>query len=472
MEDYKQNGQYLKILSTAEVLNKFGRTNMTPIEIEKGMNHNLKTNLITADPSQGYSLAIQYMTEWFYRRFPNDFFKHKYLDASHVLDQFNHITTRELIKNPKPSAHISIDDDTDYNRENIDLYNLGTTLYNNRCRYKDAFFIDRERSLYISLAFMQLKLNFGFNIKLNTKSVQDHVFSICEMAFRAGGSQKHYLDVDFPIPPELIGQLACDLNMCNEDGKYDVRDMLSYFNKHSTLALLYKFNSATHNMEFFLKVPRVLIHIKTGRVQKSQGQIRDMIYTDYTLRFDCEVLFPAIKFFAYYSLHQWEHIKSYTQLDAKSFLFGVTNLCNIPKTDEHGWPWEIRVPYTLSSKEELEAFKNKELITIDIDPLFSTNGMRQVIEYTKSIALSPETFINIMAFNYLHYIPIAINWNCMKLQFTKPLDSTEIHFIIYLDKEYMHNSLSVIREYEQTRLKPHNDNIGDQINLGTKLPNL
>ena len=468
----QQDGKYLEILSTEEVMRRFGRTNSLPLTIERGIKKNLKTNLITVDLATPYSLAIQYMTSWFYAKFPKDFFKHKYLDASHILDDFNRIPTRELIKNPKPAAHISIDDDTDYNRENIDLYNLGQTLYSNRCRYKDAFFIDREKDLYISLCFMQMKLNFGFNIKLNTKSVQDYVFSVCEMAFRAGGSQKHYLDVDFPIPPELIGQLACDLNMCNENGKYDVKEMLSYFNKHSALALLYKFNSATHNMEFFLKIPRVLIHIKTSRVQKSQGQIKDMIYTDYTIRFDCEVLFPAIKFFAYYSLHQWEHLKSYTVLDTRSFLFGVTNLCNIPNTDEHGWSWDIRVPYTLSTKEELEAFKNKELITIDIDPIFRTNGVRQAIDYTKSIALSPEAFINVMAFNYLSYIPIQINWNCMKLQFLKPLDSLEVHFIIYMDKEYLHNTLGIIREYEETRLKPTNDHLGDQINQGTKVPNL
>lgn len=472
MEEYKQEGAYFRILSTGEVLERFGRLNDLPIDISKGISTNLKTNLITPDLSQAYSLAIQYMTNWFYSKFPKDFFKHKYLDASHVMDQFSHIPTRELIKNPKPSAHISIDDDTDHNRNNVDLHNLGQTLYNNRCRYKDAFFIDREKHLYISLCFMQMKLNFGFNIKVNTKSVQDHVWSISEMAFRAGGSQKHYLDVDYPISPELIGQLACDLHMCNENGKFDVREMLSYFNKHSTLALLYKFNPATHNMEFFLKIPKVLIHIKTSRVQKSQGQVRDMIYTDYTVRFDCEVLFPAIKFFAYYSLHQWQHIKSYTRLDAQSFLFGVTNLCNIPTTDEHGWQWDIRVPYNLSTKEELDAFKNKELISIDIDPLFQNDGIRRAIEYTKSIALSPDAFINIMAFNYLHYIPISINWNCMKVNFVEPLDSTEIHFIIYIDKDYLHNTLSIIREYAETRIKPTDNIIGDQMNIGTKMPNL
>lgn len=470
--EYKtQTGEYLRVIPAEEIYKRFGKTDLLPIEFEKNMNHELKTNLITTDLYLSYSLAIQYITEWFYRKFPSDFFKHKYVDASHVIDQFNHIPTRELIKNPKPSCHIAVNDDTDYNRENIDLYNLGQTLYTNRARYNDAFFVDREKQLYISLVFMQLKMNYDFNIKLNTKATQDAIFNTCDMAFRAGGSQKHYVDVDMPIPLELIGQLACDLNMCNEDNKFDVTEMLSYFNKHSRLALIYKFNPATQNHEFFLKIPKVLIYIKTSRIQKSQGQIRDMLYTDFTVSFNCEVYFPAIKFFAYYSLRQWENIKSYTKLDTKSFLFGITNLCNIPNIDEHGWTWEARIPYTLESKRELELFNNRKPITVDINDIFK-GELREVIEYTKSIALTPETFINTKAFNYLSYIPFTIDWNNMSITFDEPLESLEIYFVIYIDKEYLNNTLTTIKKYKEIRINPTKNIIGDQINLETKRPNL
>lgn len=471
MKDLEQHGEYLKVIPAEEIYKKYGKTDLLPIEIEKNMKVDLKTNLITTDLYLFYGMAIQYISEWFYKKFPDDFFKHKYVDAAHVIDQFNHIPVRELIKNPKPSCHIAVEDDAYYNRENIDLYNLGQTLYTNRARYNDAFFVDREKNLFISLVFMQLKMNFTFNIKLNTKSVQDNIFNLCEMAFRAGGSQKHYLDIDMPIPIELIGQLACDLNMCNEDNKFDVTEMLSYFNKHSRLALLYKFNPGTHNYEFFLKVPKVLIYIKTSRVDKAQGQLRDMIYTDFTVRFNAEVYFPAIKFFVYYSLHQWQHIKSYTKLDTKSFLFGVTNLCNIPTTDEHGWTWEARIPYTLESKKELELFKNKKLITIDISNLFQ-GELREALEYTKSIAISPGAFINIKAFNLTKYIPTSIDWGNLTITFQEPLDSLEIYFITYIDKEYMHNTIGILKNYREVRMNPTKNIIGDQINLGTKTPNL
>jgi hypothetical protein len=466
-----QPGRYVKVLSTREVLERFGVTKGLPIDIKKTCHHKLKTNLIVAQLYQSYSLAIQYMNNWFYKRFPKNFFKHKYLDLSHIHDQTQRYTMRELIKTNKPSAHITVDEDTEYNRSNIDLYNLGLTLYNNRCNYRDAFFIDRERNTYISIAFGEVRMEFGFNIHVSTKSVQDDVFALCDMAFRGGGSQKNYVDIDYPIPHELIGQVACDAGLCNEDGMYEVNDMLHYFNMRSKLALMYKFNEATGNMEFFLRIPRCRIHIRTSRIQKQQGQQRNMIYNDFGVNFTCEVFFPYLKFFAYYSLIEREHLESYTVLDTKSFLFGITTLANIPAVDEHGWPWEFRSKYELSTKEEMEAFNNKQPVTIDIDPIF-INELREVIDATKANAISPSRFINIMAFNWVDYIQVAIDWENMKLTFTEPLTSTEIHFVVYIDKEFMHNTLGNIKMFKYARLRPNDNHLGPDIELGTKLPNL
>ena len=474
MQEINQDGQYYAIMSTEEVLNRFGRRDLLPIEIGKSQERSLKTNLIIPPLYQAYSVAIQYMSNWFYKRFDDknkEFFKHKYLDLSHVMDQMNHYPIREIIKNSKPSAHIMVEDDTEYDRNGVDLHNLGLTLYNNKARYKDAFFIDRIKNTYISLCFMELHMEFNFSIRVATKSVQDDIFAFCEMAFRAGGSEKHYIDMDYPIPPELIGQIACDAGLCNEDNKYDVHEMLHYFNQRSKLALLYKFNQATGNMEYFIRIPKCRIHLRTSKIQKQQGQLKGMIYNDFVINFRTELFFPSPKFFAYYSLIQRDHIKSITALDTKSFLFGLTKLCNIPPLDEHGWPWEFRSTYQLESPEELKAFKNKELISISIDPLF-IEGLREAIEATKQIAISPSAFINIMAFNYLRYIPVEINWCCMKLNFLEPLESQEIHLVIYVNKEFLHTTLGNIKQYKQARLRPADDRIGPGIELGTKTINL
>lgn len=471
MSQYEQEGQYYDVISTEEVLRRFGRKDLLPIEFGSSQTSSLKTNLIIPHRYQAYSLAIEYMQNWFYRRFAKGFFKHKYLDGSHVMDQMNHYPIREIIKNSRPSAHIVVEDDTDYNRNGVDLHNLGLTLYNNRARYNDAFFIDRINSTYISMCMMEMLMRFTFNVRVATKSVQDDVYSLCDMAFRAGGSEKHYIDFDYPIPMELVGQIACDAHMCNSNNQYDVREMLRYFNHRSKLALLYKYDQSTGNMGYYLRIPRCRIHMKTSKIQKNQGRLNGMVYTDFVVSFTTEVYFPSIKFFAYYSLTKREHIKSITALDTKSFLFGLTNLCNIPNTDEHGWQWEFRSTYQLSSEEELRRFAKKEPVSIDLNPIF-IGELRDAIELTKSIAISPSAFVNVKAFNYLRYIPTRINWACMQIDFLESLDSQEIHFVVYLDKEYMHSTLGTIKHYEDVRLRPSNTRIGAGIELGTKTVNL
>ena len=466
----EQHGKYYKVLSNEDVLNALGQTEYMPIQINKSYDHKLKTNLIVPPVYQAYSLAIEYMSYWFYSKFPSNFFKHKFLDASHVLDQFRKLRNKDLLVVNKPAAHIVVDQDRSYNRERIDLHNLGLNLYSNHCSYKDAFFIDREKHIYISMVMKMLLLNFNFSIRVATRSVQQDISDVAEMAFRAGGSQKHYLDVDYPIPKELIGQLACDLNMCNDNNLYNVIDMLHYLNQRSGLAFLYKFNTATGNMDYFLRVPRVMIHIRTGDINIDQGTPQSMITNNYTVNFECQVRFPAIKFFAYYSYIERESIKSITKLDTKSFLVGVTNLCSIPHTNSKGWNWDFRTTYTFNSKEELEKLKNKELLSIDINEI--TGEFRDTIEYTKSIAINPEVFIEIKAFNYVDFVPIEIDWDHMIIHFLKPLTTAEVHLIFYINKEYIHNTMSMLKQYDKYRLKPHDDKIGPNINIGTKLPNL
>ena len=463
-------GVYYKVLSDEEILAKFGSKDLLPIKLEKSTTTKLKTNLIIPPKYQSYSLAIEYMSDWFYKKWPKYFFHHKYLDASHVMDQFRKLKTRDLIVLNKPAAHIAVNEDPSYNRNNIDLHNMGVTIYENRAGIKNSFFIDREKNIYITMVPRQIKLGFKFSIRVSTKSVQDDVAEIADMTFRANGSQKHYIDADFPVPKELIGQIATDVGLCR-DGKYRVDEMLKYLNSKSNLPFLYKFNPAINDMDYFLRLPHILVHIRTGGIEKSEASMRNMSATDFIASFDCEVLFPAIKFFAYYSMIQRESLHSITQLDAKSFLFGVTNLCNIPPVNEKGWQWSYRKTCTLNDKEEIEKINNKELITIDMDNFFN-NKVIDIINYTKYIALSPEVFIDIKAFNFTKYIPISINWNCLKLTFEEPLETQEVYLIFYMDNKYIHDTIKLLEDHKNTRMRDAKDHIGPLKNLGTKLPNL
>ena len=466
-----QSGTYYKEISTSELVSRLGYKDLLPLRLEQTQETKLKTNLIVPPKYQCYSLAIEYMSNWFYKKFPDKFFKHKYLDASHVMDQFRKLPTRELIVINKPAAHITVDEDQEYNRNGIDIHNMGGTLYTNRARWNDAFFVDRELNTYISMVMRQIKLTFSFTVRVNTKHIQDDVAEIADVVFRANGTQKHFEDMDFPVPKELIGQIAVDKGMCNGEGYYDVKTMLKYLNQHSKFTFIYKFNPATGGMDYYLRLIRQVVHLRTSSIMKDQAVYKSMSATDFMVRFNVEVLFPAIKFFAYYSMIKRDLIHSITQLDTKSFLFGVTNLANVPPVDEHGWNWEFRNNYTLETPEEIKAYEKKEPVTIHIAEAFQ-GELLEVINYTKEIALSPSKFINIKAFNWVSYIPLEINWDTMTVTFLQPLKSKEIYFFFYIDKEYMHNSLVILKKIDTERIRPYNNHMKADIELGTKLPNL
>ena len=200
----------IQVLSSTDLINIFGRTDMLPVHVYKDFYKKLKTNLIIPSSNQAYSMCIEYMSKWFYNKFPEGFFRSTFLEASNIMDQLRSMSNKQLIGSMKPCAAVSADLDLSFNRESLDLHNMGLTLYSNHCSFRDAFFVDKKKHLYISLTTELLLMNFQFRIKLDTRALQLDVAKMCQMAFRANGTQKHYNDVDYPVPKELISQIASD----------------------------------------------------------------------------------------------------------------------------------------------------------------------------------------------------------------------------------------------------------------------
>lgn len=444
----------LRVVSTEEILSAYGRTDLLPIHIQKDYCKNLKTNLLVPSTNQSYSTAVEYITKWFYNKFKDGFFKHTYLEATHMFHEFRRLKKKELLNIPKPACVISASLDNSYDRERLDLYNLGANLYNNRCSFRDAFFIDRDRHLFVSLAFELLLINFSFRMRFATKATQIDVAKMCQLAFRAGGSQKHYLDIDFKVPEELLEQLAIDLgfgvNACHKI--IDTAEFLHYINMRSRLMFYYKFNAATGNMEYFLKIPSNVVHIKTNEVSIDDGSMHGMLSTNYEVRFDCQVRFPSIKFFAYYCMKVRESIECKARLDASSFLVTISNFAKIPSKNDRGWQWNLQSEYDFNDPKDEEKIRNKELMSIQFDSL--VGDLRTVIDYTKSIAISPEAFLDIRVYNGFKFVPISIDWRTYTMKFLTPIDSIKCYIIVYMDNEYFHNIISAVKKYKETRVQP------------------
>ena len=290
---------------------------------------------------------------------------------------------------------------------------------------------------------------------------------MCQMAFRAGGTQKHYNDIDYPLPKELMNQLAEDaLGLCIRDGDIlNVTRFLHYVNSHSRLPVLYKFNAATHNMEYFLKAPQTIVHIKTNEISIDAGNDIGMAKSDYGVSFDTNVRFPTPKFYAYYSLKVRDNIQC-TTLDKASALTSLMNASRIPPHNEKGWQWNIKSEYEFTDEKEIQDIKDGKLMKIKFDGLIG--DLRDIIDYTKSIAISPEVFLDIKIYNSFEFVDTEIDWINFEIRFKQPLKSTMCYFIIYIDNNYLNEHLTQLRGYMEQRVNPSHNEIGPELSHDTK----
>ena len=459
-----------KVLSTEDLINRFGRTDLLPIKIDRDFYKKMRTNLVIPSTNQSFSMVVEYMTKWFYDKFPERFFRSKYLEASHIMDTLRSMTQKQLVGNMKPASTIVADLDMSYTRENLDLYNMGILLYQNKCHYRDAFFIDRDKHLFVSLATELILMNFTFKIRVDTRSMQIDVAKMCQLAFRSGGSEKHYNDIDFPVPNELIMQIADDAGFCPCTCMMDNIELMKYLNSHSKLPFFYKLNTATQNMEWFVKIPRSIIHIKVGDIQIGSGIVKGMINVDHDITFDAQVRFPAPKFYAYYSIIARENVKSIHQISSGMYIQTVTNLSRVPEKDEHGWQWTVHTEYAFNGKEEIDDIKHKRFdrLKICFDELIG--DLRTVIDYTKSIAISPEVFLNIRLYSFDKLVKTHIDWQTYTIHIDEPIESANCYLIIYMDNNYMNEQISNIREYDKHRIQPSDNQIGPNITPRTRTP--
>lgn len=452
-----------KILSDTDIYNMFGTSNYQPIlSIDKEFDHKLKTNLMVASTFNAYSCCIEYIRNWIFSKFPEGFFRSEHLDYSHILTYMKKFDMKGLVEST-PCINITPEIEFNFNRENIDLYNMGLNFYHNRCSYKDAFFIDNEKSLFISCNMEVILMRFNIKILVQYRGIQLDVGKFCQIAFRANGTQKHRLDIDYPVPTELIEQVAEDagytLNINNIESLVAFN---RYLNSNSRMPFIYKLDLSSGKIKWYMKMTNVLVHIRTEDINLDQGNRFGQTHMDYGIEFECQVRFPTPKFYAYYTMIQRETIKKITQIDKSSFAIAVEDIGKIPSKDEHGWDWNLRTEYEFNTTKEISLIKSKKLgLKIEFNELIG--NLRDVIDYTKSIAISPEIFLNIKIFNFDKIVKSHVDWNTYTIFIDEPVESMKTIILVYMDNLYFNETLIKMKDFDKHRLQPTDNNIGPQL---------
>lgn len=419
----------------------------------------LNRSICMPSMSQSYSLCIEYMKHWFYSKFENpNFFKSEYIDGKYIYDDFRKLSRVEMLKRQKPSLTIVPTVEWDYDNDKIDSYPYGLTIYTMTGKFKNAFFNDPVRDVYIGMNMETILMRFVFRVRLETRAQQMDMYKYMKVAHRVGYSDPKDADMDFHVPYVMMVQLARDLGFevtCTGDGYDQIENIpkfLKYLNMHSQIPFLYKHRTINGKHEFFLRAQRLAVNIRPTGISADDGEREGMLTNNYNIELECEVRFPAPRMYAYYSKGTHELRTIYTAWDqADGSPVTMYTFKAIPIADEnrYGWPLYMHTQYDQSLTE-----KNKPLV-MDCRELVE-GDVGELIKDCLEQGLSPSIFFDMCIINGGELVKGKMDWETLTFTSNMPTRSLASYIGIYLDMNYVNTSLANKRGFEKDRVTESN----------------
>ena len=419
--------------------------------IGQNFDRHLLSKLIVPSRIHSYSLCVEYMKQWFLNNMPPNYFKDEsiFIDGRHIYDDFNKFSRTEIIKRQKPNLTITPQLEFAYDRERLDFNNCGLTNYIKRYGTEEAFFKDFENNTRLVAIFDAIKMNFNFKVRVSSRAQQVDLYNYMKLAFRVGLTTGSHSSMDIHVPFYLIMQIAEHAGFCVDIDNRKIKNMpefLKYLNRKSYLPFTYKFRYINGKEEFFIRIPETYIHIRMNDLSADDGERDGQIYTNFVIEFNTEVIFPATQAFVYYSEKEQTVIKLGEKIDNLEDIYAIytIKLLDIPDINNKGWNRYI-------TTEIVEDVANVPL-DIDFTPLFDETNIADVIRYTTSINISPETFIDIKIYNGNEIMKTTMDWNTFRLTSEDLLTKVVSNAVIYVDMNYVNNSLLVLQKNKDNRI--------------------
>ena len=408
----------------------------------------LHTNLSLPSYVHGYSLAIQFIYNWFESKFEKGFFKGGiYVDGKHVLDDYKKFS-KNVVKGQNPRARIEPRVDFDYDREMLDTYLAPPELYLRKSNFNESFFKDYDRDMFLGLDMKALKMDFNFKVRVNTRSQQLDVYNRMNMYFRIGSTMQESLSVDFHIPKDIMLNIADKAGFDIVNGEVvDIISFISYLNSHSDLPFLFKIRAINQKPEFFIRINGLYTHINcTNKLSMDDGERDGKLDYNFHIEMNATLTIPIPAFYSFYSASELT-IGIATKEAANSVAIYSINVLDIPNVDNNGW---IRAAITEYMVEPGDKY-------MDLSRIFTgDNILSQSIKHTLTQGVSPYHFINIVVYRSEDtgvICPIKMDWKNMRAYLGIDFDQDEIlHIAMYYDRNYINELDTELNNYNDSRL--------------------
>ena len=425
-----------------------GLREIKPADLCKGYtNRYLLSSVILPSQYQAYSLCTEFAKEWFLDKFNKNYFNSIYVEGKHSFDEFRKFSEiDDQLKRVNPILAIVPVIDMSHNRDWIDS-TPEIPLNLRRTKMEGTFFNDLEKGIHVQLMFKTIKMSFNYKIRLNTRAEQLDMFEYIKIKHRAGWSESKEVSLDIHVPKEIMVQMAYDAGIQIKDNLItEPIKLLNYANSHSYLPFLYKMRCVNGNNEFFVKVPNCMVHLKSEMPSMDDGERQNALTTNYTIDFNVEFEMTAPYMYTYYSQKEQTHIIDEGISQDNTIVIMKSVRTQIPDFDEHKWQLYTTTEYMVD-KEDL----NQEL-EIDFDEFFEGTDLKEIMHYTKNIALHPSVFINFKFFNDGEPKEYEMDWTNMKCKLKGEIYNVTTVIGIYCDMAYINNVMTNLEDMDKSRI--------------------
>lgn len=405
----------------------------------------------------GYSLAIEYMRDWFLQKFPKvkdsptgTMFKTVYINGAHVLDNWKNWNNYN-IKREKPMLAIVPTLSPDWDRENVDMYMGDAGLMLRTSKIEDSFLKDYKNKVFLYVRLREMEMNFAFRIRVNSRAEQLDMFNKLELWFRVGTTQQDNMSADFHIPYSIMLQIARDTSFeVDEDTKtiVDIPEFTNYLNQHSSAPIIFKLRAINQKPEFFIRARNLYTHLAIrDKIQIDDGEKNGKLDTNFHLDMNVQLHMPIPHFYAY--MNQIPLSESITVTENKPPMGIYTiNHYKIPMENKQGWPYITITSYSASIGEQY----------IDISPIFDSETWPAavVLKDDMKMSISPEGFLDVKVYHAQDYANMTgreakyhLDYRKMRIVLDEEVTDKNVIYdiIIYADMLYVNTRLSTIEQY-------------------------
>jgi len=385
-----------------------------------------------------YAFAVEYMKQWFLSKFSNNYFKAININESHLLKNFKNFSIQNTLKVSRPSLFITPQVEFDWDRDKLDLYQSGLNLYTRRSNINRAFFKDHKHNSYLGIALDELKMNFNFKCRVETRAQQIDLFKYMNMAFRVGSTQGKDITIEMHIPYNVIYQLAKDVGFEIDHNNKRIKNIskfMRYLNKHSLIPIIFKYRKMTGSYEFFLLINKAYVHISClDTLSTDDGEDEGMTLTNFMVELNAELKMPSAKMYTYYSLEEHNELDILTNTDSNELQLGVYNIRRhyISDYNEKNWNLYLKTDYVEDEINIPLEINLREIIA---------GELLLAIEYQSNMYLSSDMFIEFKLYNDDQSLQYTVDWNNLILKSANNIKHPTTSIGIYVDLAYLRETI-------------------------------